>query len=404
MAACDRSTPADRPIHATARDSAGIEIVENHTPVWGPADSWTLDPEPEFVIGGYRGLHGATNDSSHLVWDIVDVAPLAEDRVAMVSAGERSVLLFERSGAFSNGIGREGRGPGEFFGPEHLQILPGDTVVVWDAYFGRVNYFHPSGRLLRERSIDLGSVIAATRTIGRHPPETVHQPLPDGSFLVEVRRADWERPADGGLYREPKEYVRIDSAYSTHSFGWWDGWESLSLQDARAPSSVPFGAGSTTAAGGSPLSVYVTNGDSYEVHQFAPSGLLRRIIRRSVEPIPISSRELEEWRELVSDLNEWVSWPAWDQAMAELPRRRYHPPIKGLLVDTEGYLWVSDRANLKGGGDWSVFSADGHWLGTVQLPVGMIRWIGKDIVIGGRLDFDLGVETIEGYRFSRRGG
>lgn len=54
------------------------------------------------------------------MWDIVGVAPLADGRVAMVSAGERSVLLFERSGAFSNGIGREGRGPGEFFGPEHL--------------------------------------------------------------------------------------------------------------------------------------------------------------------------------------------------------------------------------------------------------------------------------------------
>lgn len=52
MAACDRSTPEVRTINATVRDSAGIEIVENHTPVWSPADSWTQDPEPEFVIGG----------------------------------------------------------------------------------------------------------------------------------------------------------------------------------------------------------------------------------------------------------------------------------------------------------------------------------------------------------------
>ena len=402
-AGCHQPAPEDRLANATVRDSAGIEIVENHAPQWGSEDSWTLHPEPEFVIGGYRGVHGATNDSSHLVWDIMGVAPLSDGRLAMVSAGERRVLLFERSGAFSNAIGREGRGPGEFFGPEHLQILPGDTVVVWDAYFGRVSYFHASGRLLRERSIDLGAVIAATRTPGRKPPETVHRPLPDGSFLVEARRADWERPADGSLYREPIEYVRIDSAYSVHSFGWWDGWESLSLQDPRATSSVPFATGSTTAAGGSPLSVYVTNGDSYEVQQFAPSGHLRRIIRRSAEPIPVSSGELAEWRELVSELNEWVVWPSWDRAMGALPPRRYHPPIQGLHVDTEGYLWVLDGSSLLGAGEWSVFAADGHWLGRVQLPVGIIRWIGEDVVIGGRIDFDLGTETIEGYRLSRQG-
>ena len=29
-------------------------------------------------------------------------------------------------------IGRKGQGPGEFIRPQHIQVLPGDTIVVWD--------------------------------------------------------------------------------------------------------------------------------------------------------------------------------------------------------------------------------------------------------------------------------
>lgn len=397
-AACDRPTAEDRSPGVVVRDSAGIEIVENYVPQWDPDDFWTLDPEPEFVIGGYDGLHGASNDSSHLVWRIWEVAPLSDGRLAMLSAGERQVFLFERSGAFTNAIGRPGRGPGEFFGPEHLQVLPGDTVVVWDAFFGRVSRFHPSGRLLQERSIDVGAVIAATRTAGRRPPETVHRPLPDGSFLVQVRRADWERPAGGILYREPIEFVRIDSAYATHSFGWWDGRESLSLDDPRATSGVPFAVGSAVAAGGRPLSVYVTNGDRYEVRQFSTEGVLLRIIRRAaVEPVPITATGIDEWREAVSELNPWVDWRSWDRAMAALSPRRYRPPIHDIQVDAEGCLWV-----LEGQMQWSVFGPRGRWLGTLDLPFGP-SWIGEGLVIGLRPGSYLDIQTFAGYRLDRRG-
>ena len=40
-----------------------VAIVQNHAPVWGAADFWVVDPEPEFVIG-------AAGDSSYLVWGI----------------------------------------------------------------------------------------------------------------------------------------------------------------------------------------------------------------------------------------------------------------------------------------------------------------------------------------------
>lgn len=374
-------------------------VVENHAPEWEPDHFWKVDSEPDFVIGGYGVSNGASNDSSHLVWSITGAAPLSDGRVAMLSTTHKRVLLFETSGAYSTSIGREGRGPGEFTDPEHLEVRSGDTIVVWDSYFGRVNYFDPTGTLLKERTIDLGAVVAATRTTAQRPPESVHRPLLDGSFLVKVRHSDWQLPGDGNLYRQPVKYVRIDSTYSAHSFGWWDGREYLSLPDP-APWVVPFSAASAVAAGGIPPQVYVTNGDHYQVHQFSSTGSLQRVIRRTLDPKSITRKEVEEWKKTNTELSPWADWTDWDRAMAALTVRRFHPPIRGLHVDTEGYLWIADRITLAGG-DWSVFDKEGRWLGTVRMPVGLINWIGYDLVIGTRLDLDLGVETIEGFRLNR---
>ncbi len=50
--ACTPPPPAPEAPRVTVWDSAGIEIDENHAPEWADSALWTVDPEPEFVIGG----------------------------------------------------------------------------------------------------------------------------------------------------------------------------------------------------------------------------------------------------------------------------------------------------------------------------------------------------------------
>lgn len=395
--ACDRNLANQQSPGFAVRDSAGIQIVENHAPGWEAADAWTLHPEPEFVIGGATGEFGAREDSSHLVWAIVGAAPLSDGRVAMLSSrGDRKVLVFERSGSFFASFGREGRGPGEFHYPEHLQVLPGDTIAVWDYMFRPVNYFSPSGVLLKQRPVDYGAVAAATRSTDQTAGETVRQPLPDGSFIVEVLRPGWEIPIPGGIYRQPTGYVRIDSNYSAHSFGWWDGVEHI---DANVPF-PPFPVKSIVSGGGSPLSVYVTNGDRYEIHQFSPTGIRQRILRRTVDPIPITSKDMEEWTAQLKADAAARGWSGWEQAVNAVPLGRLQPPILELRVDTQGYLWVAEHA-VHGRSQWSVFDARGRWLGGIEVPATWIHWIGEDLIIATHTDSELGIESIRGYRLDR---
>lgn len=403
-AACDQPPAEPQTPDVIIRDSAGIEIVENSAPVWGPGDFWTVAPEPEFSLGGYDTSAGPARDSSHLVWNIRAAAPLSDGRIAMLSSmADRKVLVFEPSGALTAAFGRKGRGPGELNYPLHLRVLPGDTIVVWDYMSGPIYHYDPSGNLLRESRIDTQRLIEATRSAELYPGESMHEPLPDGSFLLDRQRRNWRPPTRvGEIYRRPQEYLRIDTGYAVHSFGWWEAEEELSMRDPFDPNFVPFSARSSATAGGDPLSVYVTNGDRYEVRQFSPDGLLRRIIRRTVGPVPIEDQRQRDWIEDIRELNPHMNWTAWDRVFATVPDRN-HPPITGLFVDSEGYLWIPDPANWLGGTiEFSVFGPHGRWVGNVVLEY-YPYWIGEDLVVGGRSDRDIGVLTIAGFRLDRRG-
>ena len=393
--ACDQAQPPPETPTVVVRDSAGIQIVENLAPEWDEGSQWTVAAEPAVVIGGYRGAD-ETADSSHLVWSVGDVRPLSDGRIAVLSSGEKKLFLFEPSGEFAGSIGRAGRGPGEFGYPQHLQVLPGDTLVVWDFMFGAIAHFDPSGELLRDWRVDVGALMVSLQEWSQRLPERVRLPLRDGSFIVAVYHTPLGFMPDG-IYRAPIELYVIDSAYNAHPLGRWEGSEHVY---PGRPRSVPFPHEAHVAAGGSPISVYIGNSDDYEVHQFSETGVLRRVIRRAAEPIPITTGDILRWKDDFERRNYEANWEPWDQAMAELPPREFRPAVAGLLVDSEGHLWVADRKE-RTRSEWSVFDATGRWLGTVELPLHRVEWIGEDLILGVTEDPDTGVEVVEGYRLSR---
>ena len=86
------------------------------------------------------------------------------------------------------------------------------------------------------------------------------------------------------------------------------------------------------------------------------------------------------------------------------------------LPDPQGFLWVQPYellkhayalgANLSGrsgsGGDWWVFTTDGLYAGTVEVPGGLaVTQITRTAVVGIRRD-ELGVETVHVHRVNRR--
>ena len=412
-APADESGPAEQPT-VTIRDSAGIEIVENHAPEYATGEFWTIDPVPEFVLGGSGGLAAVANGSSQLIWRVEGLARLEDGRVAVLSYGSKQLMLFEPSGELSAIIGGPGEGPGEFRHPLALQYLPPDTLVVWDSFLTSIDYFDVGGMLVKERSLDHGRL--REHGVG---PESLRLPLADGSFLAgaEDRTEDespddcshlaevgrLSAPAGGRLYETEvtvpgEELLRTDDIYAAFSFGCARPWKTY------------------VAAGGDPPLVYISN-DHQEIHQRSLDGTLVRILRRTAAPPPVTDRAWEAEREHWATIKEIAGWPPQTDEDEPMPRREKYPAVEALLVDAEGYLWVREWSTSESGipDQWSVFSPEGRWLGALAFPPDLVApdrhlclqytttcWIDRDYFVIVRED-ELGVERVEGYRIRREG-
>ncbi|MCY4398799.1 MAG: 6-bladed beta-propeller [Gemmatimonadetes bacterium] len=443
VGACDRppppsdSTGPDSTLEApfTVQDSAGVEIVVNHVPQRPLGQFWTFDPEPAFVLGEDKSnLAGedapgidAQDPSSGAIWRVRGLARLEDGRIAVLSSGNGQLYIFEASGKLSRTIGRRGRGPGEFSRPQHLRYLPPDTLVVWDEWMGPVTYFDTAGTVLSRRTIDLGRALEELPDEAGVESRTV--PLPDGSFVVEVefRDPDFERPPEDALVRYPPvEYVRLDEAYAAISFGSWEGRErwvvpkrlrgisplAASLLAARDHLFSTSILDSRIAAGGRPASIYISDGGTNEIRQFSLDGTLVRIIRRTTRPVRVTERAHQAWRQnsirVLVTVNQGGDWmPPLIEAQ---PRREYYPPVAGLFVDAEGYLWVKEWSDAETGlpDQWSIFSPQGRWLGVLDGPpnptglpdfalCNLPCWAGRGFFVALRRD-EWGVERVEGFR------
>ena len=433
--ACDRPPGGNAEVAGApvvVWDSAGIEIVESHAPEYPPGQFWTLDEEPEIVLGGGRdagggagggeaapggvgGTAAAAQDPAQLIWRVVGIARLEDGRVAVLSQGNHQLYLFEPSGELSTVIGGRGEGPGEFDRPQRLQYLAPDTLVVWDYWFAPASYFDTSGTLLRERSIDLLELMA--RVPGSNAESTVI-PFVNSSFVVFAGGDPTPPPPPGAFYRPPVDLALVDRTYTAHPFGSWTGrqlWVPLPTSGRDDTHlSIPL-VDLQIAIGGNPPSIYIGDGERNDIYQFSQEGSLVRIIRRAAGPVPVTDSGHESWLETLEIFYEGlesVFGVSWEELIRGMPRRETYPTVAGLAVDADGHLWVREWSAAEPGmpDQWSVFSPDGRWLGVVRGVPDLFLchqrispcWVDRDFLLAVRRD-ELGVERVEGYRIRRNG-
>lgn len=311
-------------------DSAGQVVVTNHSPAWGAGGGWAVGEDPDVVIGGY-----GAQPASELVWEVTGVVNRPDGGVAVLSRGHSTLFLFHPSGELERAVGGKGRGPGEFTSPQHLQRLGDDTLAVWDAQYGRISYFDGAGGLLGVRHIDLGKLLEALGP-GIHTEWAT--PLPDGTFVAHMAGPTSGPPQDPETpYRTPVGYARVDRDYEVHELGWYEGMESMpvEMEGFTFPAFHLFPVRASLAAGGRPLAIYVSNGSSNEIDRFSAEGERTAIIRRTTEPIAITSDERREAQERFFDLNtgsrggrEFLT-----KLLGAMPRQRFHPPVGEMKVD-----------------------------------------------------------------------
>lgn len=365
-----------RGVGAVLRDSAAVQIAENHASALDWVPTWSLSQTPQFEIGtpgAEPGLH-----------QVQDAIRLPDRRIVVANAGNFELLVFDPEGRFLHAIGGKGEGPGEFLVPSSVWAIDADTLLVWDLRLQRASLFTTSGLHLRDITIRgrplLGPIgLLKDRTLIMHD---------HGSPV---------RPEDGSLLRYDLRGRLLES------LGPYPAHETATVRDAggRRVQVSPHLAGGPIGVGGH-RGYWIGPNDAYEVRNYDASGDLVQIIRWEGPERTVTPEVQERYR-------QYRLGGARDpkQARASLdatPFATQLPAYWHLLVDTASYLWVQlyHPPWQRGPARWLVFDPDGRLVARSEMPRRFwVYEIGEDYALGVFRD-ELDIERVRLYALERR--
>lgn len=390
--------PADSPPVATRVDSAGIEIVTSSDSLWTPDTRWTLSPEPTLTIGGDLDAP----DPYQLV-TVSDAMRRSDGSVVVVNSGTREVRIFSSEGEHLQTLGGPGEGPEEYGYPMGLRPGPGDGFSVRDR-FDAVHY-DGAGEFVGRETFDRAEWMEIMRSVG---PSEGGVELPDGRMVAPVYAESFfgsGTPTPGPAYRPPITIVRVDRATRDVDTLASIGGILQQYVDAgqERPTNVvpPFApSGRYLVAHDGSMAIY--DGAEPEVRQIDDAGA-HRIVRWVSEGEPVSAAEVD------AQLDEFrnASWiqpriaemeRAW--AQMDLPTHKPHVTLAHSALD--GSLWVRTTGSRVDDARWRIFSSDGRWLGTLELPGGFVPMeIDDDYLLGVHTDVATEVQTVVMYSLDK---
>lgn len=398
---------------AAVSDSAGIQIVENRTPVWTDDTRWKVDSLPLTSVGGDE------RDVQQQFRSISAALRLSNGNV--VVAADNELRLFAADGTYLRTLAGRGDGPGEFRTIQDVWRLDGDSILATQALTrgGMKNVLiGPDGAFVREERPDVDRY----RALGPWA-ECMSLVLPDRSRITcqddpsiplsATNRGNTKdargnaSPGEGMLRRLKRQFVLSPSLDTSYALGITAEPEQYGVVlngNYMGFSGHPLFIRSITAAGGSPVRIVTVLNPGYELQVWTPTGRLERIVRRIGARRATSEQERKDALENVLAMTRAESQdPALLAQMAAIPMPDSLPAAVSLTVAATGEMLVmregfrpSQRESI-----YDVFDRTGNWLGELRFPAHTrIADVGTDYVLVIRSD-ENDVPRVEVLRLRR---
>ena len=357
LAGCSADTPGADPIDAPSADR-----------------SWATGPPVQPVLE-------ATSGDDAILSYVWDLAMDSRGHVYVVDFQEPGIIELNHDLGYERTIGREGEGPGEFGRAATVQILDGDSLIVWDSELQRLTLFPPGG-----------SEAASVHSLGTQERSGTTWRLPGGAYLARSSTAYMADGSDQGSTRtEVLRHIREEEGRVVDEVIFsYPAAESLVLRAEGAVSVAghPFGRSSFVGllADGR---IAHAGSDALEVRAIDLAGDIQTAFSHPTTYMPVSRRDLAAaadglGRDLARLLREGAPY-VW-------------PSLTGLVVDDEGRIWIGLRDADLTKWEWAAFLVDGTHRLSVELPAGFeVYAVGGGRMIGVEQD-ELDVPQIRAYR------
>ncbi|WP_420128320.1 hypothetical protein [Longimicrobium sp.] len=264
------------------------------------------------------------------------------------------VVVLDSTGAVVRTVGRRGLGPGEFRSVRGVQVLPGDSLLVYDPGAARLSVFAPDSTRAAYVT-NLAATLAGPEPhlIRRTPANDAHIALIRPPFTSgDTARHDLLRllSLDGSVRGEPMR------RFPSRSF--------LRVQQQGGFSVMPnpFGHEGLFALGPDGTLHYAWNG-TLGVESTDLEGTRVGGFALAYEPPPVTSADAKS---AFAGMPEQAVSMFRDALRDSLPER--WPALLALLVDERGRLWVGLHGAADEPREWALFEPGGRYLGSAFLP------------------------------------
>ncbi|HEU4629061.1 MAG TPA: 6-bladed beta-propeller [Gemmatimonadaceae bacterium] len=364
----EHTTGAWRTVADTVGDTIVLRVVGN-------TERATLTLVPELRIGRLEG------DSAYVFGKVSGLVPAADDGVYVWDELSKSIRQYDPAGRFVRQVGRSGGGPGEYRSIGGMTLV-GGRLVFWDRSNQHVSVYDSAGTLVAswQPAYPRGPMGQLYPGIGEHVwlwhltenPES----HPGRGLQIGYIEYDVGGEATGDIVPRLRS-GRDEGPPTIRATGTYRGKPSTIVD------MVPFTAESVTAF--SPYGYVVRGkGDEYAIV------LARRHtppvrIEREVAPVSVSDEERADAKARATAEMRAID-PRWTWNGPTIPMHK--PFFRRLRVDPDGRIWVeraqpsvrlSDTQLIpeepgRPPSRWrepiayDVFTADGHFLGTLPVP------------------------------------
>jgi hypothetical protein len=330
--------------------------------------------------------------------------------------------VYDSTGKFLRNISRGGKGPGEVGQSGTDMAVTSDTILLHDSGRGRVHRFSLDGRELG--GFEVAGNVTLTRGWVEHPQGGVVQQL---TGTIKTDDSTYVRPPEHLLWIHPSG-APADTIFTLPSSHAMEPPDSARERTQRESKGSSRGGGEDMAAyraGGAPEaapkfrifapepmwtiaadgSISYAMSSEYVIRMHDPAGALRRVLRRGYNTRRVTDADTARLMRLVREQLAGQGVPPGyvSDVLEGFTFAENFPAMVRLLAGPANTLWVQrvreqldlDRMGVEfglhefGSPRWDVFSADGTFLGDVNLPdhFAPLRWVeGK--LIGILLDPD----------------
>lgn len=296
---------------------------------------------------------------------ITSIAVDSRGRIYVGDWRSARVVVLDSAGSLAGTLGRKGLGPGEFRSVRGVQVLPGDSLLVYDPNAGRLSVFAPN-------QAQPAYVVNLTASMGGSAPFLVER-VPGTDAFVALTRPPFT--PDAASARSDEVHV-LDAAgrprgeplrtYPSKSF--------VRVQQGSGYSVMPnpFGREGFAVAGRDGR-VHLAWGDSLAVESTDLEG---RRVGGFALAFQSGSVGAEDVQTATAGLPPQMARTFRGALEDSVPGR--WPAIRALLNDAEGRIWIALGGPAGGTAEWAWFSIEGRYLGSVFLPAAVeVKAVGR---------------------------